>query len=72
MEMKQQKIKRLVSELLTELQGEPYWKAYWILHFLKKWLMENSTVNTGIEKIWNEENYPSDSFIFFSKSNKDV
>ncbi|RXM40962.1 hypothetical protein BOQ62_02655 [Chryseobacterium sp. CH21] len=71
METKQQKIKRLVSELLIELQGEPYWKAHWILHFLKKWLMENSTVNTGIKKIWNEENYSSEGFIFFSNSDNE-
>jgi hypothetical protein len=72
METKQQKIKRLVSELLIELQGEPYWKAHWVLHFLKKWLIENSTVNTGIEKIWNDEDYPSTSFIFFSNSSDDL
>ena len=41
MESKQDRIKKLVNDLLKELQGEPYWKAHWILHFLKKWLIEN-------------------------------
>lgn len=72
MENKQNRIKKLVNDLLKELQGEPYWKAHWILHFLKKWLMENSTVNADIENIWDNEKYPPESYIFFSNSdNKD-